>query len=64
MAKKKKSKEERIREQLELVKKLKEKKRIERESFEKKVKAKPKKSKTSSRGGPHDKFMPGHHGNR
>jgi hypothetical protein len=64
MAKKKKTKEERIKEQLKLVKKLKEKKRMERESFEKKMKAGPKKGKTSLRGGPHDKFTPGHHGNR
>lgn len=62
--KKEKTKQERIKEQLELVKKLKEKKREERESFEKKFKAKSEKGKTSSRGGIHDKFLPGRHGNR
>ncbi len=62
--KKAKTKQERIKEQLELVKKLKEKKRVERESFEKRFKEKSGKSKTSSRGGIHDKFLPGHHGNR
>lgn len=61
---KEKTKQERIKKQLELVKKLKEKKRMERESFEKKVKARPEKSKKSARGSAHDKFTPGHHGNR
>lgn len=66
MPDKKKAKDikERIRKQLELVKKLKEKKQEERESLEQRMTGKAAKSKTSSHGEHHEKFMPGHHGNR
>ncbi len=62
--KKEESTRERIKKQLELVKKLKEKKQEERESFELRVKGKSVKGKISSHGEKHEKFTPGHHGNR
>lgn len=62
--KKEMSKKERIKEQLELVRKLKEKKQEERESFDMKFKGKGVTNKVHAHGEHHDKFMPGHHGNR
>ena len=66
MPAKKREKEirERIKKQLELVKKLKQKKQEERESLELKMKGKGAQGKISSHSEKHDKFMPGHHGNR